>query len=170
MTDIFDGLFTSLAISVVAVVLTTALGLTVSGAFVVALAVPISVLMGLIPLPFAGVDLNQISVIGAIIALGILVDDSIVVNDNIQRRYKLGDGPLMGAVNGVKEIWVSIVTSSLAIVFTFLPSYSYREVTGIYTGAANRVDYNHHRIYARCPDVCPDHEIQLISKDEDESP
>ncbi|BCB03637.1 efflux RND transporter permease subunit [Bacillus sp. KH172YL63] len=121
VTDIFDGLFTSLAISVVAVVLTTALGLTVSGAFVVALAVPISVLMGLIPLPFAGVDLNQISVIGAIIALGILVDDSIVVNDNIQRRYKLGDGPLMGAVNGVKEIWVSIVTSSLAIVFTFLP-------------------------------------------------
>ncbi|MGM0851264.1 MAG: efflux RND transporter permease subunit [Bacillota bacterium] len=121
VTDIFDGLFISLAISVVAVILTTALGLTVSGAFVVALAVPISVLMGLIPLPFSGVDLNQISVIGAIIALGILVDDSIVVNDNIQRRYKLGDRALMGAVNGVKEIWVSIVTSSLAIVFTFLP-------------------------------------------------
>ncbi|WGG47798.1 efflux RND transporter permease subunit [Rossellomorea sp. DA94] len=121
VTDIFDGLFKSLAISVVAVILTTALGLTISGAFVVALAVPISVLMGLIPLPFAGVDLNQISVIGAIIALGILVDDSIVVNDNIQRRYKLGDGALMGAITGVKEIWVSIVTSSLAIVFTFLP-------------------------------------------------
>ena len=121
VTNIFDGLFKSLAISVVAVILTTALGLTVSGAFVVALAVPISVLMGLIPLPFAGVDLNQISVIGAIIALGILVDDSIVVNDNIQRRYKLGDGALMGAITGVKEIWVSIVTSSLAIVFTFLP-------------------------------------------------
>ncbi|MEI2663046.1 efflux RND transporter permease subunit [Rossellomorea sp. LJF3] len=121
VTDIFDGLFKSLAISVVAVILTTALGLTISGAFVVALAVPISVLMGLIPLPFAGVDLNQISVIGAIIALGILVDDSIVVNDNIQRRYKLGDGALMGAITGVKEIWVSIVTSSFAIVFTFLP-------------------------------------------------
>ncbi|MBN8191237.1 efflux RND transporter permease subunit [Bacillus sp. NTK074B] len=121
VTNIFDGLFMSLAISVVAVILTTALGLTVSGAFVVALAVPISVLMGLIPLPFAEVDLNQISVIGAIIALGILVDDSIVVNDNIQRRYKLGDGALTGAVTGVKEIWVSIVTSSLAIVFTFLP-------------------------------------------------
>ncbi|MCA1058908.1 efflux RND transporter permease subunit [Rossellomorea aquimaris] len=121
VNTIFKGLFISLAISVVAVVLTTALGLTVSGAFVVALAVPISVLMGLIPLPFAEVDLNQISVIGAIIALGILVDDSIVVNDNIQRRYKLGDGALTGAITGVKEIWVSIVTSSLAIVFTFLP-------------------------------------------------
>lgn len=121
VTDIFDGLFLSLAISVIAVILTTALGLTASGAFVVALAIPISVLMGLIPLPFVDVDLNQISVIGAIIALGILVDDSIVVNDNIQRRYKLGDNALAGAVNGTKEIWVSIVTSSLAIVFTFLP-------------------------------------------------
>ncbi|USK52230.1 efflux RND transporter permease subunit [Bacillus sp. CMF12] len=121
VNEIFDGLFISLAISVIAVILTTALGLTVSGAFVVALAIPISVLMGLIPLPVSGVDLNQISVIGAIIALGILVDDSIVVNDNIQRRYKLGDNALKGAINGTKEIWVSIVTSSLAIVFTFLP-------------------------------------------------
>ncbi|RIW34619.1 efflux RND transporter permease subunit [Bacillus salacetis] len=121
VNDIFDGLFMSLAISVVAVVITTSLGLTGSGALVVALAVPISVLMGLIPLPYAEVDLNQISVIGAIIALGILVDDSIVVNDNIQRRYKLGDGALAGAITGVKEIWVSIVTSSFAIVFTFLP-------------------------------------------------
>jgi multidrug efflux pump len=121
VSDIFDGLYLSLAISVAAVILTTALGLTASGAFVVALAVPISVLMGLIPLPFADVDLNQISVIGAIIALGILVDDSIVVNDNIQRRYKMGEGAMVGAVNGTKEIWVSIVTSSLAIVFTFLP-------------------------------------------------
>ncbi|WP_456274852.1 efflux RND transporter permease subunit [Bacillus sp. AK031] len=121
VTEIFDGLFTSLAISVVAVVITTSLGLTGSGAFVVALAVPISVLMGLIPLPYAEVDLNQISVIGAIIALGILVDDSIVVNDNIQRRYRLGDDALAGAITGIKEIWVSIVTSSFAIVFTFLP-------------------------------------------------
>ncbi|MCA1055456.1 efflux RND transporter permease subunit [Rossellomorea aquimaris] len=121
VNDIFKGLFTSLAISVLAVIVTTAVGLTGSGVLVVALAIPISVLAGLIPLPYAGVDLNQISVIGAIIALGILVDDSIVMNDNIQRRYKLGDSALMGAVNGVKEMWVSILTSSLAIVFTFLP-------------------------------------------------
>ncbi len=121
VNDIFDGLFLSLAISVLAVIVATSLGLSGSGALVVALAVPISVLMGFIPLPFADVDLNQISVIGLIIALGIIVDDSIVINDNIQRRYKLGDKGLTGAVNGVKEIWVSIVTSSLAIVFTFLP-------------------------------------------------
>ncbi|WP_347551191.1 efflux RND transporter permease subunit [Pseudalkalibacillus hwajinpoensis] len=121
VTNIFNGLFLSLAISVIAVIVATSLGLSGSGALVVALAVPISVLMGFIPLPFADVDLNQISIIGLIIALGIIVDDSIVINDNIQRRYKLGDKGLIGAVNGVKEIWGSIITSSLAIVFTFLP-------------------------------------------------
>ncbi len=121
VTDIFDGLFLSLAISVLAVIVAASLGLSGSGALVVALAVPISVLTGLIPLPFTDVDLNQISVIGLIIALGIIVDDSIVINDNIQRRYKLGDKGLIGTTTGVKEIWVSIVTSSLAIVFTFLP-------------------------------------------------
>jgi len=121
VNTIFDGLFLSLAIAVLAVIVTSALGLTIGGAVVVAIAVPLSVLIGIIPLPFAGVDLNQISVIGVIIALGILVDDSIVVNDNIQRRFKMGDKALPGVINGVKEVWVSIITSSLAIVFTFLP-------------------------------------------------
>ncbi|TDL32501.1 efflux RND transporter permease subunit [Jeotgalibacillus sp. S-D1] len=121
VNDIFDGLYLSLAIAVLAVIVTSALGLTIGGAIVVAIAVPLSVLIGIIPLPFAEVDLNQISVIGVIIALGILVDDSIVVNDNIQRRFKLGDKPLAGVITGVKEVWVSIITSSLAIVFTFLP-------------------------------------------------
>lgn len=121
VNDIFQGLFFSLGIAVLAVIVTSSLGLTAGGAIVVAIAVPMSVLMGIIPLPGAGVDLNQISVIGVIIALGILVDDSIVVNDNIQRRFKLGDKALPGVVTGVKEVWVSILTSSLAIVFTFLP-------------------------------------------------
>src|SRR5699024_12519683 len=79
------------------------------------------VLICLISIYFMGVDLNQISVIGLIIAIGILVDDSIVVNDNIQRRYKLGDSALNGAVNGVKEVYTSIISSSLAIVVTFSP-------------------------------------------------
>lgn len=121
VTEIFKGLFISFGFAVAAVIITTTLGLTLSGAFTVALAVPISILIGIIPLPFAGVDLNQISIIGAIIALGILVDDSIVVNENIQRHYKMGKNALNGAVDGVKEVWVSIITSTLAIVFTFLP-------------------------------------------------
>src|SRR5690606_3192559 len=118
---IFEGLYVSLLIAVLAVLVVTTAGLTIYGAFTVALTVLASVLIGLIPIPLLGVDLNQISVIGLIIAIGILVDDSIVVNDNIQRRYKLGDSPLNGAITGVREVYPSIISSSLAIVVTFSP-------------------------------------------------
>lgn len=121
VNSIFNSLYVSLLIAVIAVLVVTTAGLTLYGSFAVALTVLASVLVGLIPIPYMGVDLNQISVIGLIIAIGILVDDSIVVNDNIQRRYKLGDSPLDGAVNGVKEVYTSIISSSLAIVVTFSP-------------------------------------------------
>ncbi|WP_271853415.1 efflux RND transporter permease subunit [Planococcus maritimus] len=121
VNEIFSTLYISLLIAVLAVLIVTTAGLTLYGAFAVALTVLASVLIGLIPIPSLGVDLNQISVIGLIIAIGILVDDSIVVNDNIQRRYKLGDNAMAGAINGVKEVYPSIVSSSLAIVVTFSP-------------------------------------------------
>lgn len=119
--EIFIGLYMSLALALVAVILGTSLGLSWFGSITVMATVLLSVLIGLIPVPWFGVDLNQISVIGLIIALGILVDDSIVINDNIERRFNLGDTRMNGAYNGVKEVAPSVVASTLAIVFTFSP-------------------------------------------------
>lgn len=119
--EVFSNLLSSFGISLLAVFIIMLLGLPVSSAILVALAVPISVLIGLIPLPYAGVDLNQISIIGIIIAIGILVDDAIVVNDNIQRRFQLGDNAWNGTIKGVKEVRLSIFTSTLMIIFSFFP-------------------------------------------------
>ncbi|WP_117168372.1 efflux RND transporter permease subunit [Paraliobacillus sediminis] len=119
--EVYSSLITSFAISLIAVLVIMLLGLPLSSAILVALAIPISIIIGLIPLPYAGVDLNQISIIGMIVAIGILVDDAIVVNDNIQRRFQMGESALKGTINGVREISVSIITSTLMIVFSFLP-------------------------------------------------
>ncbi|WP_018933498.1 efflux RND transporter permease subunit [Gracilibacillus lacisalsi] len=119
--EVYTNLLISFAISLLAVIVIMILGLPLSSAILVAFAIPISIIIGLIPLPYTGVDLNQISIIGIIVAIGILVDDAIVVNDNIMRRYQLGDAPLEGAKKGVKEVGVSIVTSTLLIVFSFFP-------------------------------------------------
>ena len=119
--EVFSNLISSFSISLIAVIVIMILGLPISSALLVALAIPISIIIGLIPLPYVGVDLNQISVIGMIIAIGILVDDAIVVNDNIQRRFQLGDGPLEGTIKGVREVGKSIITSTLMIIFSFLP-------------------------------------------------
>ncbi|AOM84174.1 efflux RND transporter permease subunit [Salisediminibacterium beveridgei] len=119
--EIFGDLSLSFALAVLSVIVVTLLGLNISSAVIVALAIPTSVLIGLIPLPFFQVDLNQISIIGMIIALGILVDDGIVVGDNIRNKYKQGMAPVEGALQGTREVRVSIITSTLTIVFTFLP-------------------------------------------------
>lgn len=119
--DIFVGLYTSLLIAVIAVIIGTSIGLSLFGSITVMLTVLISIFIGLIPVPWMGVDLNQISVIGLIIALGILVDDSIVVNDNIERRFTLGDSKGEAIYNGVKEVAPSVIASTAAIVFTFSP-------------------------------------------------
>ncbi|WP_254434145.1 efflux RND transporter permease subunit [Halobacillus sp. Marseille-Q1614] len=119
--EVFTSLLTSFAISFLAVIIIMVLGLPLSSALLVAMAIPISIVIGLIPLPYIGVDLNQISIIGMIIAIGILVDDAIVVNDNIQRRFQLGDSPVEGTVNGIWEVRKSIITSTLMIIFSFFP-------------------------------------------------
>lgn len=119
--DVYASLLQSLFISLIAVMVIMILGLPISSAIIVALAIPLSMVIGLIPLPYNGVDLNQISIIGIIVAIGILVDDAIVVNDNIERRFRLGDNALDGVLNGIKEVRVSIITSTLLIAFSFVP-------------------------------------------------
>lgn len=121
INEVYSSLITSFVISLIAVLIIMLLGLPFSSALLVAIAIPLSIIIGLIPLPYAGVDLNQISIIGIIVAIGILVDDAIVVNDNIQRRFQLGESALKGTINGVREVGVSIVTSTLMIVFSFFP-------------------------------------------------
>ncbi|UTR13321.1 efflux RND transporter permease subunit [Salipaludibacillus sp. LMS25] len=119
--DIFGDLAFSFLLAALSVIIVTLLGLNAASAIIVALAIPASVFIGLIPLPFFNVDLNQISIIGLIIALGILVDDAIVVGDNIRYHYRKGLGPIDGALKGSKEVRTSIMTSTLTIVVTFFP-------------------------------------------------
>ncbi|ADC49241.1 putative multi-drug efflux system, acriflavin AcrB like protein [Alkalihalophilus pseudofirmus OF4] len=121
VNELFRDLAISFAIAVVSVLIVCSLGLNVSTALSVALAIPVSLSLGAIILPFIGVDLNQISLIAFIIALGILVDDGIVVNENIERRLRMGDKPMEAAINGTKEVAVSVLTSTLTVVFTFMP-------------------------------------------------
>lgn len=123
--DVVDDLFSSLAISFVvafvSVLIVCSIGLRLRTALSVAISIPAALAIGMIPLPFTDVGLNQISLIAFIISLGILVDDAIVVNDNIDRRLRMGDSPIDAASNGVREVLVSVIVSTLAVVFTFFP-------------------------------------------------
>ncbi|MDR7315225.1 efflux RND transporter permease subunit [Brevibacillus nitrificans] len=120
--ELFSDLTREMWIAIIAVLLVCTLGLNLITSFVVALAIPISLAVGLLFLPSLGISLNMISIVSLIIVLGILVDDAVVVNDNIERRLSvLGEKPLKAAVNGANEVAISIVTATLATIASFAP-------------------------------------------------
>lgn len=122
VNKIFHGLTREFIFAMLSVIFVCTLGLNLLTASFVAMAIPISVAIGFIILPMMGVTLNQVSVVGLIIVMGILVDDAVVVNDNIERRLNtLGENPSVAAVQGTKEVAISIVTATLATIAAFAP-------------------------------------------------
>ncbi|SDC95363.1 Multidrug efflux pump subunit AcrB [Paenibacillus sp. UNCCL117] len=122
VNELFADLSKELLIAIVAVVLICTLGLNLLTSATVALAIPVSIGLGFIFLPALGITLNQISIVGLIIVLGLLVDDAVVVNDNIERRMSvLGESPSVAAVKGTKEVAISILTATLATIAAFAP-------------------------------------------------
>lgn len=122
VNELFAELTKELFIAIAAVILICTLGLNLLTSATVALAIPISIGLGFIFLPAMGITLNQISIVGLIIVLGLLVDDAVVVNDNIERRmFALGESPSVAAVNGTKEVSISILTATLATIAAFAP-------------------------------------------------
>jgi multidrug efflux pump subunit AcrB len=77
--------------------------------------------MGLTVLHYAGYSLNQLSIVGCVIALGLLVDDSIVVVENIVRFRRMGRGPVEAAIEGTRQIAVAVVGTTATLLFAFLP-------------------------------------------------
>ncbi len=122
VNKMFNELTREMLIAIVAVIIVCMLGLNMLTAAFVALAIPISIALGLIALPLTGVTLNEITIVGLIIVLGILVDDAVVVNDNIERRLSdLGEDPSDASVKGANEVSVSILTATLSTIFAFMP-------------------------------------------------
>jgi multidrug efflux pump subunit AcrB len=89
--------------------------------FVVAIGIPTSFLIGLIFMDIFGYSLNMLSLLGALIALGMLVDEAIVVSENIQRHIEEGDEPHIAAINGAYEMFPAVMTATATTIFAFLP-------------------------------------------------
>ncbi len=104
-----------------ALVLLTVLPLGFRASLLVLVSIPLSLAMGLTVLHYAGYSLNQLSIVGCVIALGLLVDDSIVVVENIVRFRRMGRGPVAAANEGTRQIAVAVVGTTATLLFAFLP-------------------------------------------------
>lgn len=88
---------------------------------IITLSIPLSLLMALTVMYFMGETLNILSILGLVICVGLLVDNSVVIAENIQRKFQEGMSPRESCVHGAGEIALAITMATLTTVIVFLP-------------------------------------------------
>ncbi|MDP9091150.1 MAG: efflux RND transporter permease subunit [Pseudomonadota bacterium] len=105
----------------IALVLLTLLPLGLRAAGVVMISIPLSLAIGVALLYVAGFGLNQLSIAGFVVALGLLVDDSIVVVENIARYVRNGYSRMEAAIAATDQIYLAVLGCTATLVLAFLP-------------------------------------------------
>ncbi|NQV24340.1 MAG: efflux RND transporter permease subunit [Rhodopirellula sp.] len=100
------------------------------GALVVGLAIPTSIIGTFLILGLLGRSLNVISLAGMAFAVGMLVDNAVVVLENVFRRFSEGESPFDAAINGTAEVSGAVVASTLTTIAVFLPVVFVQEEAG----------------------------------------
>lgn len=98
---------------------------------IIAVTIPIALVVSFIYLAIAGSSLNIISLSSLTIAIGMVVDDAIVVLENIMKYIERGSSPREAAIYATNEVWVSILASTLVIIAVFFPLTTLGGVAGI---------------------------------------
>jgi multidrug efflux pump subunit AcrB len=105
----------------IGLVVLTLLPLGLRASAVVMISIPLSLAIGLSLLYFTGFSLNQLSIAGFVLALGLLVDDSIVVVENISRYLRAGYSRFDAAIAATDQIALAVLGCTATLLFAFLP-------------------------------------------------
>ncbi len=122
ITRILNSVLSSILLGAILAIIVLALFLkSVKPTFVVAFSIPFSVLFALIIMYFTGINLNVMSLAGLCISIGMLVDNSVVVMENIFRMRQKGIPAPRAAVQGTKQVAAPIIASTATTICVFLP-------------------------------------------------
>jgi multidrug efflux pump len=86
-----------------------------------AVAIPVSILSSFIALAALGFSINVLTLLGLVLAIGLVVDDAIVVLENVHRRIEEGEHPLLASLRGSREIAFAVIATTLVLISVFLP-------------------------------------------------
>jgi HAE1 family hydrophobic/amphiphilic exporter-1 len=100
------------------------------GTFISALALPTSVVGTLFFMYVLGFSLNQLTLLGLSLAIGLLIDDAVVVRESITRRLEQGDPPARAASEGTREIALAVMATTFTLVAVFVPVAFMKGITG----------------------------------------
>jgi hydrophobic/amphiphilic exporter-1 (mainly G- bacteria), HAE1 family len=104
--------------------------LDLRGTFISALALPTSVVGSLFMMDVLGFSLNQMTLLGLSLAIGLLIDDAVVVRESITRRLEAGESPAQAASRGTQEIALAVMATTFTLVAVFVPVAFMSGVTG----------------------------------------
>lgn len=99
--------------------------------FIIVLTIPISLIVTFVYLFLTGNSVNVISLTSIAIAIGMVVDDAIVVLENISRHVERGSSPREAAIYATNEVWLSVIITTLVIVAVFFPLTLVGGMTGV---------------------------------------
>lgn len=98
---------------------------------IIALTIPISLIVAFIYLKLVGSSLNIISLCSLTVAIGMVVDDAIVVLENITKHVDRGENPREAAIYATNEVWVSVIATTLVLAAVFIPLATLTGMVGI---------------------------------------
>lgn len=94
---------------------------SVRATIIPALAIPVSIIASFIAMAALGFSVNVLTLLGLVLAIGLVVDDAIVVLENIHRRIEEGEDPLLASLLGAREIAFAVIATTLVLVAVFVP-------------------------------------------------
>ncbi|MDH5464283.1 MAG: efflux RND transporter permease subunit, partial [Thiovulaceae bacterium] len=121
LKDRLDTIIANLFFGLILVFFTMRYLISTRTAIIVSFGVPVAFIIGLLFIYYAGFSLNLVSLIGALITVGIVVDDAIIVSENIQRHLDDGMEAKKAVLEGVKEIILPVTIATLTTIIAFLP-------------------------------------------------
>ncbi|NCP63960.1 MAG: efflux RND transporter permease subunit [Paraglaciecola sp.] len=117
-----NEVYETLAIAVLMVVLVIYVFLgNIRATLVPAVTVPVSLVAAFIVMYALGFSINLLTLLALVLAIGLVVDDAIVVLENISRRIELGEPPLLAAYRGAREVGFAVIATTLVLIAVFVP-------------------------------------------------
>ena len=130
VSDLQNGIMTALVLVVTVIMFF----MGVRNSFFVAIAIPLSFLLGIVVISLVGMTLNMIVLFSLILVLGMLVDNAIVIVENIYRHAEMGKPIAEAAVDGAKEVASAVAASTATTVAAFVPLIFWTGIMGEFMG------------------------------------
>ncbi len=126
--EVYKTLF--IALILVTVIIYLFLG-NVRALIIPIIALPVSLISTFLSIYFFDFSINLFTLMAMVLAIGIVVDDAIVMLENITRRIELGENPLVAAFKGAKQVSFAIIATTVVLVAVFIPLIFIKGITGV---------------------------------------